>query len=256
MVTLLKEDRRHLTLKLEDLASLRDAGIEGADLAQRTLNTEHLERLALSDPATWPNIEVTKSDIGYLVIDGYHRWEAARLQGLASLKATSKTYKTAPEVIEATFRANLAHGLPASGENRSNYAYWLHITYPDLEQKEIAQRVGITQPAVSVAIARREARERQEQARAQGEPVEVNIDAAYAAIDQTFRSFERTTARMFQSLGHIDDQELILRIRRTIHSDVDREHLEHLGRLLLESAKRAKRSRAATVVDAAKAPQS
>lgn len=34
MVTLLKEDRRHLTLKLEDLASLRDAGIEGADLAQ------------------------------------------------------------------------------------------------------------------------------------------------------------------------------------------------------------------------------
>lgn len=253
MVELLKEDRQHLTLKLEELASLRDSGIEGADLAQRSINNEHLERFILSDPKSWPPIAVTKTDIGYLIIDGYHRLEAARAKGLTSLKATSKTYRSENEVIEATFRANLVHGLPASAQNRSNYAYWLHVTYPDMEQKEIAQRAGITQPAVSVAISRREAREREEAPRAQGEPVEINMDEAYGVVFKTFKSFERTTAKLFRSLGHVDDQELIVRIQQTIETDEDREHLEHLGRLLLESAKRAKRTRAAKVVEAAKA---
>jgi predicted transcriptional regulator len=256
MVELLKEDRQSLTLKLEDLASLQDAGLDGAALVVRPLNKEHLETLILSDPKDWPPIIVTKTDIGHVIIDGYHRREAARAKGLASLKATSRTYKSDAEVVEATFRANLTHGLKASAENRSSYAYWLHLTYPDMEQKEIAQRCGITQPAVSIAITRREEQARKEAARAEGEPVEVNVDEAYSPVFRTFKLFERTTAKLFKSLGHIDDQELVTRIRATIDTDEDREHLEHLGRLLLESAKKARRPKATKVVEAEAVAQS
>lgn len=253
MVKLLKEDRQNLNLKLEDLVQLRDTGISGADLAQRPLNTEQLENLTLSDSTTWPPIDVSKTNIGYVIVDGYHRLAAAKEKGLSSLEASCKTYKTENDLIEAVFRVNLAHGLPASKESRSKYAYWLHVAYPDLEQKDIAKRAGISQPAVSTAIARWEAREQKETAQAQGEPIEVSVDEAYSAVYKTFKSFERSTAKIFHTLGKVDDQELVQRIRETIETDEDREHLEHLGRLLLESAKRVKRPRAARVVEASRA---
>jgi len=162
MVTLLDEMKKTFSINIDELLSLEAAGIPNADLAKRELDMEHVDMLVHSDPRTWLPIVVTRTSVGYVIIDGYHRVEAMREKGVDKIKATCKAFRTVEEVIEAVFRANLAHGLPASVENRSNYAYWLHITYPNLTQQEIAQRIGIRQSTVSVAISRREAAQRRE----------------------------------------------------------------------------------------------
>lgn len=97
---------------------------------------------------------MTRYTAGYLIIDGYHRWEVAKRRQSRALKAICRAYHNENEVIEAAFRANLSHGLKASTKTRGDYAYWLHITSPEMPQNEIARQVGIMQGAVSKALAR------------------------------------------------------------------------------------------------------
>jgi hypothetical protein len=143
MVQLLA-NQEELILTPYDLISLKDAELRGGAFAMRELDPQNLESLMLSDPASWPPIKVTLCIRGYILIDGYHRWQVAKVREIERLSATCEAYASENDVIEAAFRANLQHGLKASSENKSDYAYWLHVTYPEMEQAEIAQRVGIT----------------------------------------------------------------------------------------------------------------
>jgi hypothetical protein len=157
---LLREDRV-LSLDLYTLLSFRDVGLPAE--AQRDLSQEHIDTLMGSDPLDWPPINVTKTSRGFVITDGNHRREVATKLGCTEIRAKCTTYHIINDVIEAAFSANLTHGLPASHKTRSDYAYWLHKTYPDMLQTEIAQRVHLKQPTVSTAISRREREERQRQ---------------------------------------------------------------------------------------------
>jgi ParB-like chromosome segregation protein Spo0J len=152
----LQEDKADFTLKISDIIPLEKSGILRAEMARREMDTDNIYQLVLSDPREWPPIETTLTDRGYVLIDGYHRVEAAKKKGMEALRAESKTYPDENAIIDATFRANFKHGLKASVENRSQYARWLHLTYPNMTQQEIADRCQIKQATVSKAIARAE----------------------------------------------------------------------------------------------------
>ena len=221
-----REERFFLTPY--DLISLKDAGIRGGAFAMRPLDAAHLESLLLSDPATWPPIKVTLSTRGYILIDGYHRWEVAKRTHLAHLLATCEPFEHENEVIEAAFRANLHHGLKASAENRSDYAYWLHLTYPQMEQSEIAQRVGIQQSTVSRAIARRE--EELKRARA-GDDVP-DPPARERLLKKSCRALTRVALRFLQEVDGLDDGELLRLLHEVVKKREDQVKLARIGRLL------------------------
>src|SRR5947199_3836808 len=148
------EGSEEFLIRIDELYRLDAARFPDAHLVTRPLDPDHLEALITSDPHQWPPVLVTRTDIGYVLIDGYHRKSAARSKGMVEVRAICKAYKMEMQVVEAAFEANIKHGLPSSKESRSKYAYWLSKSYPDMKQEEIGSRAGISQAAVSQAIVR------------------------------------------------------------------------------------------------------
>jgi ParB-like chromosome segregation protein Spo0J len=171
---------------------------------------------------------VTLSLHGYVVIDGYHRWETAKRRGLDRLLATCEPFTSENDVIEAAFRANLHHGLKASSKNKSDYAYWLHVTYPEMEQAEIAMRVGVTQSTVSKAIARRE----EEVRRARQGEEEMDEKTQKSLVKKSCRSFTRFAIRFLKEVEDLDDEELITVMNSVLKKSEDKTRLARIGRLL------------------------
>jgi len=159
VVTLLPEDQPEFFINVNELHDLTETDFEeAAEINEkRPIDDYTVEVLYFSNPRSWPPILVTKTDIGYVVIDGKHRKKAAEERKMEQIKATCKTFENEDQVIEAAYTANFTHGKQASQETRSSYGYWLYKKYyPKMTQKEIAQRAGIKQPTLSEAIKRRE----------------------------------------------------------------------------------------------------
>jgi len=127
MVQFLQEDREDFVAKISDLRTMEDVGIEDAHLARRSTDPNHIISLLLGDARRWPPILVTKTDQGYVIIDGYHRVAATTVIQLDEIRVSCKTFKTEQDVIRACFEANLRHGLPLNETSISNYARWLCI---------------------------------------------------------------------------------------------------------------------------------
>jgi hypothetical protein len=227
MAYLLPDTEDNLLLYLSDLISLNNSQVPDAALVMRDLDRENLERLQCSDPESWPPILVTRCTSGYLVIDGYHRWEVAQRRQLGALNATCQAYHDENELIEAAFRANLFHGLKASLETRGDYAYWLHMTYPTMQQIDIARRVGITQGAVSKAIARRS---REASKSMQSEEI-VAKEKQQKQIKKSCRHFTRVATHFLDDVQHLDDGEL-REIFTTIMTKEENIKLARISRLL------------------------
>lgn len=233
MLELLPDKEERISLSPYDLISLKDAGIRGGTFAMRELDQQNLESLALSDPKTWPPIKVTLSTMGYILLDGYHRWEISKRNQLDRLLAKCQPFANENDVIEAAFRANLHHGLKASAENRSDYVYWLHLTYPEMEQAEIATRACVTQSTVSKAIARRE--EELRKARLQDE-AELDEKTRKHQVKKYCRSFTRGALRFLDEVDGLDDDELIRTLQNVVKKGEDKARLARVGRLLSSDA--------------------
>lgn len=245
-----REDRDDFVVKIADLHSLEEARIPDAELARRKLNQEHVDSLVLSDPRRWPPIVVTLTDIGYVIIDGYHRREAALIKGMTEIRARSQNYQTEQEVIEATFQANLEHGLRASPESRSNYAYWLHKVYPKMEQKEIAARAGIAQSTVSIAIARRgkaatksatAAKTDQEVPKPEAAARESQEEEQREHIRKDCQKLTSDAVRLLQDIETLDEKEQRAAIIEALATVEDRELLLRIAHLLEEVLQPVKR---------------
>ncbi len=216
VITFLPDEQDELLVPLKELHTLQDARIPGADLAQRPLREAQVVSLTMADPATWPKILLTRTkEYGLVVIDGYHRREAGTRQQLTEIRATIRAFATVNEVIEAAFQANLHHGLPTSATTRSDYAYWLFTTYPDLKQNEIARRVGIKPSTVNTAIKRR-VRERKEAEKKrqllesshwskEALQEEVVREARDKEIAQAIRAYVRQSQLLYTQLRRLDD---------------------------------------------------
>lgn len=113
------------------------------------LDRDNVERLEASDPAEWPALVVAPLEDGrYVIIDGYHRHEAARRLQLDALPCTVAADAGYPEAVAA----NLRHGLPLSVEDRKTYARWLHGQEPALSYRELGKRCGLSDKTVKAAL--------------------------------------------------------------------------------------------------------
>ncbi len=224
MFQLIPAQQSYVVLEPSDILSLEDAGVPNGAFAMRELDKGHLEMLALSDPRKWPHVLVTLCKSGYILIDGYHRWEIAKRHDW-ELKATCKTFTDECEVVEAAFQANLKHGLKASAQTRGDYAYWLHLTYPKMEQTEIAARAGITQGAVSKAIAKRE--EAAKQAEQESDPQAERE----AKIRQNCKRFTKMTLRFLNEVEEMSDDDLLDMLASVVQRSGDEVKLQRMARL-------------------------
>jgi hypothetical protein len=232
MATLLSDEEENLSLHPLDLISLKDARVPGGAFAMRKPDQEQLESLRQSDSSLWPNILVTLCTNGYIVIDGYHRWEIAKEQGW-KLKATCKAYQSENAVVEAAFRANLGHGLRASKETKGDYAYWLHVCYPQMEQTEIATRTGMTQGGVSKAIARREEEAKEAARKATQDEQERDTEERNQRMTQSCRKLARIAGQFLADIEDLDDADVVNLVNTTIKKPEDRAKLIRVGQLLL-----------------------
>src|SRR5947209_4003553 len=96
-------DMTQIDVPLSQLISLDDAGVSGAKEAYgtRPLNRAHVSRLVRSG-GQWPPIEVVhvawQGEERYGVIDGRHRWEAAKKLELEYIAANVREYVNDEEI--------------------------------------------------------------------------------------------------------------------------------------------------------------
>lgn len=113
------------------------------------LSEAHVRLMAESDPATWPPLLVAPEGNGqYVLIDGFHRYEAATRLGLAQVTCIVQDGAGYPDAVAA----NIAHGLPLSRDDRKDAARWWTDREPNLSYREIGRRVGLSDKTVKRAI--------------------------------------------------------------------------------------------------------
>jgi ParB-like chromosome segregation protein Spo0J len=244
---LLKEDQENFTLNIAELHSLKDIAKGAGAFAMREIDPNHVESLVCTNPELWPPIGVTRTNAGYVYYDGQHRLKAATLLKLTTIQATCKTFVNANDLIEAAFRANIRHGLPASQQTRSDYCYWLSITYPDLKQQQIAVRVGVTQSAVSRAIAQRkkqleEAVQEAQQGKEAGEESDNEFEQWREGVIKRVKTFVKSVGKFSDTVRETDDYtELVRELQfELLQAPEDRQALQFAGQLLLDAASKSK----------------
>jgi ParB-like chromosome segregation protein Spo0J len=213
MAKLLTEAFENQTISLDKLISLRDAKIAGqeADLAQRKTKPTRVEELSLSIPEAWDPILITATEAGYVVIDGYHRWEAMKKLKIKEIRATCKPFDSEADIIEAVFEANVTHGSPLDSLSRSNYAYILYKHHPKMKQEDIAKRCHITQAAVSKAINRQ---------------LKKTVgDSEREPMKQTLHTLENSAKKLLDYFDEMDEQTQHTTIIELIESVEERERL-------------------------------
>lgn len=239
---LLQEEQENFAMTVAELHSLKEVVKGAGAFAMRELNPDQVESLACTDPQFWPPISVTRTNGGYILYDGQHRLAAAKLLKLDSIRATCKEFQDINSLIEAAFRANLRHGLPASKETRGDYCYWLNITFPNLSQRQIAARVGISQSAVSQAIERR--KKLLEEAvqgtnKEQTANQEDDNDEWRGGVVKRVKTFIRSVSRFSDTEKESESySELVREIQlELLQIPEDRQALQFAGQLLLDAAK-------------------
>src|SRR5216684_6272494 len=112
MIELLPGIEGTISVPLEQLMTLWDAGFPGAEGLndKRPLNATHV-RLLSESHGHWPpitlvhfkNNEVATNNYqpleSYAVVDGRHRWEAAKKLRYVTIAANVKTYNTVVDVM-------------------------------------------------------------------------------------------------------------------------------------------------------------
>ncbi len=207
MIEIINEERSSMLIPIDDLIHLREAGIPNAEMAEREPKLERVESLKARPVEEWPLILITRTSIGYLVIDGYHRIRAARELGMTKIQAEVRPFVSLEEMVETAWTANRDHGEPLSAESRSAYAWWLHITYPQMEQIEIARRARISQPTVSKAIKRHDEMLRRDQARHLLKSMEEFEDLQKSALRQKCHRVIGAAWSFYTDLRDLSDED-------------------------------------------------
>jgi ParB-like chromosome segregation protein Spo0J len=115
---------------------------------RRALSEAHVRQLMASEPDAWPPVLVTPHDGGYLLIDGFHRLEAATRLGRETLACTVEPGAGYPQA----FAANMAHGLSLTIDERKDFVRWLADDEPGLSYRELGRRSGLNHETVKRAL--------------------------------------------------------------------------------------------------------
>ncbi len=92
----------------------------------------------------WPPLKVVRQDGRYLLVDGFHRLEAARNLGLETVPVEALQTPKDGDLRALAFSLNASHGKPLSLDDRRAFAERLLRDRPHLADREIGRRCGLS----------------------------------------------------------------------------------------------------------------
>lgn len=147
------------SVHLDELMTLWDAWFPGSEFLKdnRGLNKDHI-RLLKEAHGHWPPIQLVsfrdnerivasnyQALEAFAVVDGRHRWAAARGLKYKVIQAEVRTFNSIEQVINFALLANRNHGYASPPRLRMAHAVWMHEQYGDtMTLEEIAFTAGVT----------------------------------------------------------------------------------------------------------------
>jgi ParB-like chromosome segregation protein Spo0J len=132
-----------LTLRLSDIIvdSEYQPRVDGID-------PKHVEEL---EPVFehWPPLQVVRRGGRYLLVDGFHRYAAARKCGLEKISVAVLDVCDTADLHALAFALNAAHGSPLTLSDRRAFADRLLRTHPNWSDREIGRRCGLAQHTIA-----------------------------------------------------------------------------------------------------------
>ncbi len=92
----------------------------------------------------WPPLKVVRQDGHYLLVDGFHRLEAARNLGLEDVPVQVLQAPKDGDLRSLAFSLNAQHGRPLSLDDRRAFAEKLLRDRPHFADREIGRRCGLS----------------------------------------------------------------------------------------------------------------
>lgn len=106
------------------------------------LDEQHVRELSLA-PDSWPELVAVKTAAGLVLVDGYHRYEAARISGIEAIRV--RVFKTPAnaDLRGLAFTLNVRHGKALTHADRMHEAERLLREQPRTADREIGRHCGI-----------------------------------------------------------------------------------------------------------------
>lgn len=125
----------------------------------RPLDLSYLKMLMLIEADQLPPITVLQVPEGYVLLDGNHRVERARMKGEKEIQAEFvENALPIPELIKRAYLANQKHGLPDKLSRRVDFALWLIAA----EHMSVREAAAVAQVAPSSITRRKQKIKEQE----------------------------------------------------------------------------------------------
>ncbi len=107
------------------------------------VDADHVRALE-ERPDSWPPLKVVRRHGSQLLVDGYHRLEAAKNLGLDWIRVEVVEASPGEDLHELAFALNATHGRPLSLADRRAFAERILRGQPHLADREIARRSGLS----------------------------------------------------------------------------------------------------------------
>ncbi len=84
---------------------------------------------------------------GCIIVDGFHRWQAHKLEGRQMIEAVDLGNLTDVQILKESLRRNAEHGLQLCTPDKKRQANWLYTQLdgtPEKSYAEIAEHLGLS----------------------------------------------------------------------------------------------------------------
>lgn len=252
-------------IALEDFIHLASSSVQNGSLGTRPLNEKHINVLAHSDYTQWPNLEAVERPEGIVLIDGYHRLEAAKRIGIpepeedkvpngdhtvepvTSLAVNIRQYESDIAIVKAALLANVHHGLAANAESRTRLGL---VLLEEMVAKgetprytEAAKEAGISKVTLWEAWGKWQKRKEKLAKQAPKEATEAteSEESASPSGDETEKAFKKFATALRTLDTAIIDSEGASHLLAALHKEGDLEVLDRIAKLLNDTVKLSKK---------------
>ena len=113
------------------------------------VSDEHIEAL-MEAAGDWPPIVAARVDGSLLLVDGFHRFEAARRLRLETVPTSIFEPAEGTDLFSIAFQLNSRHGRPLALADRKAYARRLLREFPELSDRELGRRAALNHETIRV----------------------------------------------------------------------------------------------------------
>jgi hypothetical protein len=149
LITLsVREEENALIEQIKNLEITSICVMEDLQPRVNGLDDNHVTELE-KVPDSWQPLVVVQQDKGYILVDGFHRYAAAQNLGMETVTVRIADMPSDGDLHALAFALNAVHGRPLSLADRRGFAKRLLLRRPELADREIGRRCGLSQPTVA-----------------------------------------------------------------------------------------------------------